>query len=163
MTTINHNSLRFLVCPAPYHSFHPFHPIAFVFRKRQRFIFFVAAWCIFLTSLQMCGDREASAQLSIEEVSLKRDCVISHGTNPLSLLLLSCKLSIYLFIYSFIHSFILIYLDYTFVYSFCSETIGLSSIHRCIAMMDWTVAFDCPDILSSLTMGSIGVKPKYHY
>ena len=40
--------------------------------------------------------------------------------------------------------------DYTFAYSFCSETIRLSSIHRCIVMMDGTVAFESPEIFDHL-------------
>ena len=40
--------------------------------------------------------------------------------------------------------------NYTFAYSFCSETIRLSSIHRCIVMMDGTVAFESPETFDHL-------------
>ena len=66
---------------------------------------FSTVLCIFLTSLQMCEDRESSTQLSIEEPSLKRDCLIIHSMNPPSFFFFFVCLFVvnYLFINLFLY------------------------------------------------------------
>ena len=115
----------------------------------------------------MCEDREASTQLSIEEVSVKGDCLIFTVWTRCLFFLFVFPLVNYLFIY------LSLYLNNTFGNSFCSETRRVALYPPTSASPQFFVYYDRPDWTVALSLlrltsyrlmtDSIGVKPKYHY